>query len=229
MPKSGKIFTLPQHLTLDEIHGSLDGFKITEPYESTEGPGFHIELIKDVTKLRAAPGGLEGIYAYDTVLQHKHRGRILHTPVTTETKFQISDTPQMWLLCLAPKHTANKVAIDLATILYGADPEIRETSIWSRRIEEYLSENDQAKVVLFDNLDIPGIDKDTLYGEELVQTDLFGRFKQSGTFRYIITKSRLTGYTVGIVSDGAVILFNTVEDDEYVSFVEDEIMPMVTF
>lgn len=217
MVKSGKIFMIPS-IPLEEAKDKLERWEKTVEYEDA---GFKVNLIEDISKLSLSTDQLQGIYSYDHVLQNIYRGRLVHTPVTQSSKFVIGDK---WLIVMASKMIANRIAVNLAEIL---NLDVREATIWSNKIDGYLKANDQAKVVFFDNLDIPGVNKNTLYGEQLVQTNLFGDFKDHGDFRYVITKSTLKGWTVGIVNDGAIVLFNNVEDDEYVDFIEEEIMDLV--
>lgn len=219
MPSSGKLFLVPSGYPLEEFERKLKGYRVVE-----ERKGLEEELISDITNLSRGEDRLLGLFSYDYVLQLIHRGKILTVPVTQDAPFVFGDD---WLLVLAPKIIANRVANELSKIIFGEMGEIREAPVQSRELDQYMKLNDGIKVAFFEDLDIPNINKSTLYGEELFQTDLFGRFRTSGRPRWIITKSKAKGLTVGIANDGAATIFNEIDQNNFIEFIEDDILPLV--
>ena len=218
MPSSGKLFLVPSGYPLEEFERKLKGYRVVEKFED-------LDLIKDITKLSRSEDQLSGLYSYDYVVQLTHRGKVLMVPVTQDALFVFGDKD--WLLVLAPKVIANNVANKLSEIIFGEMGEIREAPIQGREFDHYIKLNDGIKVAFFEDLDIPNINKSTLYGEELLQTDLFGKFRTSGRPRWIITKSKQKGLTVGIANDGAATVFNNIDSLKFIDFVEDEMLPLV--
>ena len=209
---------VPSGYPLEEFERKLNGFREVEEFEDEE-------LIKDVTKLSIGENRLSGLYSYDYVVQLVHRGKVLTVPVTQDAPFVFGD--EDWLLVLAPKAIANITANKLSEIIFGEMGEIREAPIQSQEFDHYMKLNDGIKVAFFEDLDIPSINKSTLYGEDLYQTDLFGRFRTSGRPRWVITKSKAKGITVGIANDGAATVFNEIDSMDFIDFVEDELLPLV--
>ena len=225
MPKGGKLFLISGTEDLEVLRNKLEGWSVTERYMDGD---FTIDLLEDVSDLEIATIGslqLMGVYSYDYVMRNNHRGRIVHTPITQDCPFHlgISDG-KLWLLVLAKKDIANRTAVKVGEI---CNLDVREASIYSREMNHYLKINDKTKVVLFTDMDIPGVDKSALYGKELVQTSLFKKFVGSGIPKWVVTEDNLKGYTVGIGGDSSVVIFNTVENVDYVGYVEDEILPLV--
>jgi len=225
MPKGGKVFLISTSEELEDLKSKLDGWSATEKYEDGD---FAITLLEDVSDLSIASIGclqLFGTYSYDYVMRNIHRGKVVHTPITQTCPFNFGKTDgKLWLVVLAKKNIANRAAVKLGEI---CNIDVRTASIYSREMNHYLKLNDKTKVALFSDMDVPGVNGSTLYGEELVQTSLFKEFVGHGTPKWVVTESELKGYTVGISGDGSVIIFNNVNDVDYVGFVEDEILPLV--
>lgn len=225
MPQGGKLFLISSSEELEDLKSKLDGWSATERY--TDGD-FAIDLLEDVSELEIASVvslQLLGVYSYDYVMRNTHRGKIVYTPITQDCPFHLGITDgKLWLLVLAKKDIANRVAVKIGEI---CNIDVRTSSIYSREMNHYLKINDKTKVVLFSDMDIPGVEKTALYGSELVQTSLFKEFVGSGIPKWVVTEDSLKGYTVGLGGDGSVVIFNTVGNIDYVSYVEDEILPLV--
>jgi len=154
-----------------------------------------------------------------------HRNGVSCTLITQDCPFRILwGIGVAWILVLVKKVKANRVAVKLGEIL---NADVREADIFSEDMNRYIQRNDKTKVVLFDNMDFPGVDKSTLYGQELVQTTLFKELADHGLPKWIVTESEAHGYTVGIGGDVGVTIYNNVEVLDYINFVKDEILPLV--
>ena len=221
-PSSGKVYIVNTSEDLKDLKGRLDGYSETEKYDDGD---YSIDLVKDVQNLSIGERFIDGFYCYDYVMRNYYRGKVVHTPVTRECPFRFfKEDDELWLLVRISKDIANRVAVDLAMI---CNLDVREAQIYSREMNHYLKINNNTKVVLFDQLDIPGVDKSTLYGIDLVQTDLFRNLVESGSPKWVITESSLKGYTVGIGGDAGVTIYNNVNELDYISFIEAEILPLI--
>ena len=225
MPKGGKVFLISTTEELEDLKNKLEGWSATDKYVDGD---FTIDLLEDVSDLSIASVGslqLFGVYSYDYVMRNTHRGRVVHTPITQTCPFNFGKVDgKLWLLVLAKKNIADRAAVKLGEI---CNIDVRTASIYSREMNHYLKLNDKTKVVLFSDLDIPGVKGSTLYGDELVQTSLFRELVGRGIPKWVVTESDIKGYTVGISGDGSVIIFNTVTNTDYVGFIEDEILPLI--
>lgn len=223
MPSSGKVFIVPDEKSLDEIELAVENFKEVERDEDLA-----LDLIKDIAHLRRVELELDGVYSYDYLVSRYYRGNFLVSPATQECPFTfLKDGEKMWLIVYCSKGIADKVANKLSEIIYGAVGEIKLAKIRSREIDDYLKENYETRVIFIEDMDIPSINKSTIYGKEFIQTSLFNQLRNSGSPRYVITKSKARGYTVGIVNDGAIVIFNQVDQREFQSFLEAEILPII--
>jgi len=223
MPSSGKIFIVPDEKGLDAIELAVENFK-----ESERDEDLGLDLINDITRLRRGEFELSGLYAYDYTVSHYYRGNFIVSPTTQECSFTfLQDDEKMWLIVYCSKGIADKVANKLSEIIYGDVGEIKLAKIRSHEIDDYLKTNYETRVIFVEDMDTPSINKSTLYGKDFLQTRLFAQIRGSGSPRYVVTKSKARGYTVGIVNDGAIVLFNQVDNSDFQAFLEDEILPII--
>jgi len=221
-PRSGKLYLVNGFEDFEEIAGRLDGFSVSEKYEDGS---FNCTLIKDIQNLSVGEDSIRGYFCYDFVMQNKHRGKVVYTPVTKECPFYFGKHGNnIWLLVLVSKQIANRVAVELGGI---CNIDVREGDIYSREMNHYVRNNDNVKVAFFEQLDIPGINSSSIYGVEFVQTQLFGDLKEHGIPKWIVTESALRGFTVGLGGDVGVTIYNNVEEKEFVEFVEEDVLPLV--
>ena len=75
---------------------------------------------------------------------------------------------------------------------------------------------------------IPNLDKLSLYGPDLIETDLFDEYASKGEMWYIVITSKKRGHVVGITRNGIVVIFNKVTHKEYLDYIADEVFPLIT-
>jgi len=225
MPTAGKVFVSIQYLPLAEISEGLEGFREEEQY--TEGE-VELELVTEVANVSVTEDILTGLYAYDYVVHNYHRGKILLSPATKEVLFAFTEHEgRTYLTVVDKKAIANRLANRLSEIAFGEMGVIVEARILPETLKEFHLENPEStKVIFFENMDIPNINKLSLYGPDIVGTSLFEEYGARGDPWYILTRSKKYGHTVGVVRDGSVTLFNSVDQGQYLQYVKEEIIPM---
>lgn len=225
MPTAGKVFVSTQYLPLAEISAGLEGFREEEQY--TEGE-VELELVTEVANVSVTEDILTGLYAYDYVVHNYHRGKILLSPATKEVLFAFTEHEgRTYLTVVDKKAIANRLANRLSEIAFGEMGVIVEARILPETLKEFHLENPEStKVIFFENMDIPNINKLSLYGPDIVGTSLFEEYGARGDPWYILTRSKKYGHTVGVVRDGSVTLFNSVDQGQYLQYVKEEIIPM---
>jgi len=225
MPKAGKVFIYREELSIEEISGLLEGWRESEHVQFN---GDSYDLLSDIQNLHLNEGELTGLYQYDYVISPIYRGTIQHIPVTDEASFLFTEHEhKTFLLVMAKKSMANSVANKFSLILHEEMGTIVEAMIHPSVLTGFYQDADGTKILLFDNIEIPNMDKATLYGENVVQTNFHGDFASVGDPWYIVAKTKKRGYTVGLVRDGSVVVFSAVDESQFVEYVKDEIMPLV--
>lgn len=227
MPTAGKVFVYRENLPLVEIHDLLKGYRETVEYDTGEET---MTLIKDITELNYSEKELSGLYSSDAVETKYHRSGSKSITYTRESKFYFFEQEgRNYVLVMAPKHMANVIANSLSLILHGVVGSIIVSRMNPRLLREFCEGSEAIKVLLFEDLDIPNLEKATMYGFNIVQMDLYNKFVDSGLYRYSVSKltQRQNNHTVGIVRDGSICIFTSIEAAEYVDFIKDEIVPMI--
>lgn len=225
MVVAGKVFKLTEPLAVADIASRLEGYRIEEAYEEGD---YKLGLITEVTGLLPKENMLRGIYSHDYVTQVFHRGKILPTPRTVEAMFSFAEREgTTFLTIVEKKRVANFIANKLSEVLFEKAGGVLEARISPETLKEFHLKNpEDTKITFFDNVDIPNIDKLSLYGPDLTNTSLFEDYGKHGDLWYVVARSREHGYVVGITRDASVTIFNLTEKEPYLEYVAKEIFPL---
>lgn len=227
MVVAGKIFKLSESLSTEEISSKLDSLRLEEEYEEGDS---RFPLVTEVVGLLNKQGLLRGVYSHDYVLHNFHRGKIVPLPRTVEAMFSFSRLKDVTFLAVVEKkRLANFIANKLSEALYERVGGILEARIAPEILKEFHLKNpEDTKITFFDNVDIPNVDKLSLYGPDLVNTSLFEDYAKHGDLWYVVARSKAYGYVVGITRDASVTIFNMTEKDKYIEYVQKEIYPLAS-
>src|SRR3990170_1986291 len=226
MVVAGKIFRLSEPMPIEDIASKLDGYRTEETYEEGD---YNFAIVTEVVGLLPKENTLTGVYSYDYVLHVFHRGKTAPLPRTVEALFsfaQVEDTT--FLAVVEKKRVANFIANKLSEILFEKVGGIVEARIPPEILREFhLQNREDTKITFFDNVDIPNVDKLSLYGPDLINTSLFEDYTKHGDLWYVVARSKATGYVVGITRDASVTIFNLADKPKYVDYVAKEIYPVI--
>ena len=225
MPTAGKVFVSTEFKQLSDVASTLTGYKKEEEY--VEGD-FKLTLLKEVANISIVENILTGLYSYDHIVYNYHRGKVAPSPVTKEVLFSMNVYQnRLYLAVVDKKALANNVANRLSEIIFGEMGVIVEARILPETLKKFHLENPEStKVIFFENMDIPNINKLSLYGPDVVDTKLFKEYTKIGDPWYILTKSKKFSHTVGMVRDGSVTIFNSIDQAQYLQYIRDEVIPM---
>ena len=226
MVVAGKIFVLSQPMFMADIASKLNGYHVETPFEEGD---YNFTLISEVVSLRQKANMLSGVYSNDYVVHVFHRGTNAPLPRTVEAMFSFSKIQDTTLLTVVEKkRVANFVANKLSEALFERVGIIVEARIKPETLKEFHLKNPQdTKITFFDNVDIPNVDKLSLYGPDLSNTQLFDNYSKHGNLWYVVARSKETGYVVGITREAAVTIFNTADKNKYIEYVTKEIFPII--
>jgi len=226
MVVAGKIFTVSQPMSLVDIASNLNGYHVETPFEEGKDS---FTLISEVVGLQQKANMLNGVYSNDYITYVFHRGTRAPLPQTIEATFSFSKIHgTTFLTVVERKRIANFVANKLGEILFEKVGVIVEARITPETIKEFHLKNPEGtKITFFDDVDIPNVDKLSLYGSDLSNTQLFDDYTKHGNLWYIVAKSKETGYVVGITRDASVTIFNTADKNKYTEYITKEIYPII--
>ncbi|MEM2440566.1 MAG: hypothetical protein QW493_05085 [Candidatus Bathyarchaeia archaeon] len=228
MVVAGKVFRLSEALSLDEVASRLEGYRVEELYEEGD---YRFTLITEVVGILPKPDEnmLKGVYSHDYVTRVFHRGKVAPLPRTVEALFSFSQVEDATLLTVVErKRLANFIANKLSEILFDRVGGIVEARIPPETLREFHLKNpEDTKITFFDNVDIPNVNKLSLYGPDLVNTSLFEDYCKHGDLWYIVARAREYGYVVGITRDASVTIFNLTDKEKYLEYVAKEVYPLI--
>ena len=226
MVVAGKIFRLVELTPLPELATSLSGYSREEPYEEGD---YKFTLITEIMNLLPRENAVTGIYSHDYVLHVFHRGKVVPLPRTVEALFSFAQQEKkLFLTVVEKKRLANFIANKLSDLLYGKTGQIVEARIAPETLRSFHTKNpEDTKITFFDNVDIPNVDKLSLYGPDLIGTTLFEEYCKHGDLWYVVARSREYGYVVGVTRDASVTIFNLTDKNKYIEYVAKEIYPLI--
>ncbi|HEY4675224.1 MAG TPA: hypothetical protein VIH48_04130 [Candidatus Bathyarchaeia archaeon] len=227
MVVAGKIFRLSESLSTAEIASRLEDYHVEEPYEEGD---YKFQLLTEVVGLLPKDNMLRGFYSHDYVMHIFHRGKVAPLPRTVEALFsfvQYEDTT--FLTVVEKKRLANFIANKLSEVLFDKVGGILEARIPPEILNEFHLKNPEGtKITFFDNVDIPNVNKLSLYGPDLINTSLFEDYCKHGDLWYVVARSREYGYVVGITRDASVTIFNLTDKEKYLEYVTKQIYALTT-
>lgn len=227
MVSPAKIFQIAEDSDLGFIAKKLKDYREEEPYESRDHEG---ELITEVTDLETDDGTLYGTYTHDDLISIYHRDGEIDVPKTQETELVFQESKgEIFLIILDEKPTANRIANKISEAVFLKSGAIVEANINEETLKELHESNPRAtKVIYFDNVDIPDVGKLALYGSSLSDSSLYQEYLDHGQIWYAVFEVEDKGITVGVTRSSMVVLFSKLEPDEFVDFVLEDILPLVS-
>jgi hypothetical protein len=226
MVVAGKIFRLAEQLPVAEVAVKLDGYHMETPYEEGD---YNFTLVTEVVGLLPKENTLTGVYSHDYVIHVFHRGKTAPLPRTVEALFSFAQVDgTVFLTIVEKKRVANFIANKLSELLFDKVGGIVEARIPPETLREFHLKNpEDTKITFFDNVDIPNVNKLSLYGPDLINTTLFEDYTRHGDLWYVVARSKETGYVVGVTRDASVTIFNLADKSKYVEYVNKEIYPII--
>jgi hypothetical protein len=225
MVVAGKVFRLSEPLSVAEIASRLEDYHIEESYEEGD---YKFALVTEVVGLLPKGKMVRGVYSHDYVIHVFHRGKVAPLPRTVEALFSFAQREEVtFLTVVEKKRIANFIANKLSEILFEKMGSIVEARIPPEILRGFHLKNpEDTKITFFDNVDIPNVNKLSLYGSDLINTSLFEDYCKHGDLWYVVARSKEYGYVVGITRDASVTIFNLTDKERYLEYVTKEIYPL---
>ena len=226
MVVAGKIFKLADPVSVADVAVKLEGYRTEENYEEGD---YNFALVTEVAGLLPKENMLMGVYSHDYVMHVFHRGKTAPLPRTVEALFSFAEVEgTTFLTIVEKKRVANFVANKLGEILFDRIGGVVEARIPPETLRDFHLKNpEDTKITFFDNVDIPNVNKLSLYGPDLINAQLFDDYTKHGDLWYVVARSKETGYVVGVTRDASVTIFNSGDKSKYVEYVNKEIYPLI--
>jgi hypothetical protein len=229
-----KIFEIKEDIDLFFVVQKLRHFKEEEQYTTVNGET--INLVSEILDLKVEEDAVSGIFSRDFVRSRVYKRKIIETPVTEESPFWIKRfNGRFFLIVLAPstarglkKLLTNYVANKLSKILFIKPNIILEVEIPHEKLKSLHESNPQAtKLIWFDDVDIPGVEKLCLAGSDLTDTSLYQEYLKHGKIWYVVFEVQRRGMVVGVTRNCVVTLFSKSSIEDFVGYIMEDILPLI--
>ncbi|MCD6593770.1 hypothetical protein J7L00_06810 [Candidatus Bathyarchaeota archaeon] len=229
-----KIFEIKEKADMGFILQKLRDFREEAPYETESGES--INLVTEILDLRFEGGTISGVFAKDFVGTRFYKRRLVETLVTEEAPFWIRPfEDRIFLIVLAPSTArgvkrllTGNIANTLSRILFIKRGAIVETRIPHETLREMHESNPQAtKLIWFDQVDIPGVEKLCLAGSDIADTELYQEYLKHGKIWYVVFEVQKYGLVLGITRNSVVTLFSKSTIADFVKYIQDEILKLI--
>jgi hypothetical protein len=120
------------------------------------------------------------------------------------------------------------VANKLSKVLFITPRAIVETKIPHETLKELHESNPQAtRLIWFDQIDIPGVEKLCLAGSGLADTQLYQDYLSHGQIWYVVFEAHKRGLTMGITRNSVVTLFSKSTKDDLVAYIQEDLLTLI--
>lgn len=229
-----KVFEIKEETNFGLIVQKLKNFREEESYETSKGET--MTLVTEILDLDLKQNLISGVFSADFMRGRYYQRRLIENPVTEEATFWITEfNDRTFLIVVAPsvargvkKLLSNHVANKLSKVLFITIKAIVETKIPHETLKELHESNPQAtRLIWFDQIDIPGVEKLCLAGSDLADTQAYQDYLSHGKIWYVVFEAQKHGLTMGITRNSVVTLFSKSTKDELVDYVRGEMLSLV--
>jgi len=229
-----KIFEIKEKADLGLIVWKLKDFREEERYQTENEET--INLVTEILDLKSKDDSISGIFSKDFIRKRFYRRKLVEAPVTEEATFWISPSKdRIFMIVLAPsvargvkKLLTNYVANKLSKVLFIEPQAIVEVKISHTTLKELHESNPQAtKLIWFDEVDIPGIEKLCLAGSDLADTSLYRDYVEHGKIWYVVFETQKREAVVGITRNCVVTLFSRSTTEEFMNYILEDLLMLI--
>jgi len=229
-----KVFEIKERADIGFIIQKLKDFREEEPYEAESGET--VNLVTEILDLNLEDGTISGVFSKDFVRTRFYKRKLVETLVTEEAPFWIRPFgDRLFLIVLAPsvargvkKLLTGNVANTLSRTLFIRTGAIVETRIPHETLRELHESNPQAtKLIWFDQVDIPGVEKLCLAGSDIADTELYQEYLKHGKIWYVVFEVQRRGLVVGITRNCVVTLFSKSTIADFIRYVQEDILKLI--
>lgn len=229
-----KTFEIKEEINFGLIIQKLKDFREEENYEKSDGET--VNLVTEILDLTLKENLISGVFSADFMRGRYYRRKLVEAPVTEEALFWVTRFENRnFLIVVAPsvargvkKLLSSHVANKLSKILFITPRVIVETKIPHETLKTLHESNPQAtRLIWFDQVDIPGVEKLCLAGSNLVDTQIYQDYLAHGQIWYVVFEAQKRGLTMGITRNSVVTLFSKCTKDDLINYVREDLFQLI--
>ncbi len=229
-----KIFEIKEETDLGLLISKLKNFREEEPFETDKGETG--SLVTEILDLKLEDASISGVFSKDFLQRRFYRRTLVEAPVTEESHFWIKRfNKRTFVIVSAPsvargvkKLLTNYVANKLSKILFISTQAVLEVHVSHTTLKGLHESNPQAtKLIWFDEVDIPGVEKLCLAGSDLADSRLYQEYLEHGKIWYVVFEVQRRGIVVGITRNCVVTLFSKSTMGEFVNYILEDLLTLI--
>jgi len=229
-----KIFEVKEKADLGLIVWKLKDFREEERYQTENGET--INLVTEILDLKSKDDSISGVFSKDFIRKRFYKRKLVEAPVTEEAPFWIRPfKDRIFMMVLAPsvargvkKLLTNYVANKLSKVLFIEPQAIVEVKISHKTLKQLHESNPQAtKLIWFDEVDIPGVEKLCLAGSDLADTSLYRDYVEHGKIWYVVFETQKRESVVGITRNCVVTLFSRSTTEQLMNYIQEDLLMLI--
>ncbi len=229
-----KIFEIKEETSLELVIGKLKDFREEEFYQMENEET--VNLVTEILDLQQKEDVVSGVFSKDFMRRRFYKRKLVETPITEEAPFWIKPFKnRVFIIVSAPsvargvkKLLTNYVANKLSKVLFITSHAIVEVTVSHATLKELHEANPQAtKLIWFDQVDIPGVEKLCLAGSDLADSTLYHDYLEHGKIWYVVFEVQKRGIVVGITRNCVVTLFSKSTTEDFVNYILDDILTLI--
>ena len=234
MVLSAKIFEIKEVINFGLMTQKLKDFREEENYQ--ENNEINITLVTEILDLKLKENLISGIFSVDFMQKHYYRRELVENPITEEAPFWLTKFEnRAFLIVAAPsvargvkKLLSNHVANKLSKILFIIPRLIVETKIPHVTLRILHESNPHAtRLIWFDNVDIPGVEKLCLAGSAIADTQLYQDYLLHGQIWYVVFAVQKRGIMMGLTRNSVVTLFSKSTRDDFIAYIREDLLKLI--
>jgi hypothetical protein len=169
-----------------------------------------------------------GDVVHDIVITIPYRDTFQHVRTTMEGSFVFDLESKMRPHLFIFGKEQDTISGVLDTALFGGDRGIAFTSIAPPKILQF-TKSHAAKILWasFKGLNIPNLNKSSLWGPDLATTQDYDRYCAHGQNHYVMIELKGQHWVVAIGSDGKAIMYSKVSQADFLEFLKTEVVPIL--
>ena len=229
-----KVFEIKEEADIEVIAGKLKRFREEELYTTKEKE--KITLVTEILDLKKDGDSLSGVFSRDFMRQRLYKRELVETPVTEEAPFWIKPfRKRLFLIVQGPsvargvkKLLTNSVANKLSKVLFITPHAVVETRISHETLKDLHESTPQAtKLIWFDQVDIPGVEKLCLAGPSIVDTELYRDYMKHGQIWYVVFEAQKRGIVTGITRNTVITSFSKSSTEEFMNYILEDLLKLI--
>jgi len=229
-----KVFEIREEINFGLMIQKLKDFREEENYEKSNGET--VNLVTEILDLSLKENLVSGVLSADFMRNRYYQRNLVENPVTEEALFWVTRFEnRAFLIVVAPsvargvkKLLSSHVANKLGKILFITPQVIVETKIPHETLKTLHESNPQAtRLIWFDQIDIPGVEKLCLAGSGLADTQLYQDYLAHGQIWYVVFEAQKRGLTMGITRNSVVTLFSKSTKNDLINYVREDLLRLI--